>query len=286
MKTKEIRKTLKRLFACLLMISLFAAAFSAVDSYAEAVEIPFRYLYRGFTPVSLADAGKCAAFSYVSSGGAWIIDEEETLLTFCGNFCPGAPFYEEYDFSRDRMLARVYLGAKPSYNTAQNVDAVILENDYLDMQFSNDYTSYMYALNNDVANYFVTIAIVSREALPEELANPVYSDKGVTEDRLEVEAITNKFADAWFSGDTFTIGTYLTSPYLYNSRDVFSEGGEVSSEKTIRGLDAIGNEQIGAEKTVEVEFKTSKYPDMYLYLHLEFVKQDNGWKIYFYGETA
>ena len=283
MKTRRTGIHFKQLFAYLLLVSLFITPFSSVDSFAEAIEIPFRYLYRGFTPVSLADTGKRAAFSTVSSGGAWLIKEEETLFTFCNNFCPGVPFYEEYDFSRDYMLAHVCFGAKPSYNVAQNVDAVILENDYLDIQFGNDYTSYIYALNKDVANYYVTIVIVSREDISEDLANPVYIDKGVTEDRLEIEAITNRFAEAYFTGDTFTIGTYLVTPYQYNSYDVFSEGGEVSSEKTIKGLEAVGDEQIGARKTVWVEFKTSKYPDMYIYLRIDFIKQEDGWKVDFYG---
>ena len=279
----KINRSERQLLTFLLLISLFISAFCLAGSYAEAVEIPFRYLYRGFTPISLEDNGKRAAFSTVSSGGTWLIKEEETLLTFFNNFCPGAPSYEEYDFSRDCMLARVYFGAKPTYNVAQNVDAVILENDYLDIQFNNDYTSYIYALNKDVANYYVTIVIVSREDIPEFLANPVYIDKGVTADRLEIEAITYRFTDAYFSGDTFTIGTYLVSPYQYNSHDVFSEGGEVSSEKTVKGLEAIGNEQIGVRKTVWVEFKTSKYPDVYIYLRIEFIKQENGWKVDFYG---
>ena len=283
MKTRRTGIHFKQLFAYLLLVSLFITPFSSVDSFAEAIEIPFRYLYRGFTPVSLADTGKRAAFSTVSSGGAWLIKEEETLFTFCNNFCPGVPFYEEYDFSRDYMLAHVCFGAKPSYNVAQNVDVVTLENDYLDMQFSNDYTSYIYALNKDVANYYVTIVIVSLEDIPENLANPVNIDKGVTEERLEIEAITNRFAEAYFTGDTYTIGTYLVSPYQHNSHDVFSEGGEVSSEKTIKGLEAVGDEQVGTRKTVWVEFKTSKYPDMYIYLRIDFIKQEDGWKVDFYG---
>ena len=266
-----------------LLICLSVSSVNPACCFADNNEIPFRYLYRGFTPVSMEDTGKRAAFSAVSAGGTWLIKEEETLLTFCNIFCPGAPFYEEYDFSRDCMLARIYLGAKPSYNVAQNVDAVILENDYLDIQFGNDYTSYIYALNKDVANYYVTIVIVRREDISEDLANPVYIDKGVTEDRLEIEAITNRFVDAYFAGDTFTIGTYLVNPYQYSSQDVFSEEGEVSSEKTIKGLEAIGNEQIGAEKTVWVEFKTSQYPDMYIYLRIEFIKQEDGWKVDFYS---
>ena len=85
----------------------------------------------------------------------------------------------------------------------------------------------------------------------------------------------NGVADAYFSGDTSMISTYLVSPYQYNIQ-VFSEDGEVSSEKTIKGLEAIGNEQIGARKTVWVEFKTSQYPDMYIYLRIEFIKQEDG----------
>ena len=114
MKTKRVKKWLLTL---LLFISLFVTAFSSIVSNAEVTEIPFRYLYRGFTPVSLADTGKRAAFSTVSSGGAWLIKEEETLFTFCNNFCPGVPFYEEYDFSRDDCEIKIQ-AAKNGQTTA------------------------------------------------------------------------------------------------------------------------------------------------------------------------
>ena len=268
-----------------MVICLLVSSAGFASCFADHKEIPFRYLYRGFTPVTWEDSGKRAAFSEASAVGAWLIEDEEALLNFCSVFCSGAPFFEEYDFTRDCMLARIYSGAKSSYNASSDVESVYIENDYLDMQFSNDYTKYFYALNSEVLHYCVTILIISREYLPADPANSVYIDRGVTEDRLEIEAITNKFADAWFAGDTFTIGTYLVSPYQYNSHDVFSEGGEVSEKKTIKGLERIGNEEIGAEKTVEVEFKTSKYPDMYMYLHIEYIKQTDGWKISFYSLT-
>ena len=277
--------TFKTILLSCIVICLIVSSADFASCSADQEEIPFRYLYRGFTPVSWEDSGKRSAFSEASAVGAWLIEDEEALLNFCSVFCSGAPFFEEYDFSKDCMLARISFGAKSSYNISSDVESVFIENDYLDMRFSNDYTKYFYALNSEVLHYCVTILIISREDLPADPANPVYIDRGVTEDRLEVEAITHTFAEAWFAGDTETIAKYLVKPYAYNSHDVYSEGGEVSEEKTIKGLERIGKEQIGAEKTVEVEFKTSKYPDMYLYLHIEFIKQTDGWKVSFYGET-
>ena len=273
----------KTILVSCIVICLSVSSAGFTNCTADNEEIPFRYLYRGFTSVSWEETGKISAFSEASAGGAWLIEDDEALRSFGNIFAPGAPFYEEYDFTRDYMLARISFGAKPSYNISSDVESVFIENDYRDMRFSNDYTKYIYALNSEALHYCVTILIISREDLPADPANPVYIDKGVTEDRLEIEAIANRFAEAYFTGDTSTIGTYLVSPYQYNSHDVFSEGGEISSEKAIKGLEAVGDEQIGARKTVWVEFKTSKYPDMYIYLRIDFIKHEDGWKVDFYG---
>ena len=44
----------------------------------------------------------------------------------------------------------------------------------------------------------------------------------------------------------------------------------------------IGIEETGSIQVLSLEFKDSNY-DMYIYLTMEFVKQEDGWKIQFYG---
>ena len=41
--------------------------------------------------------------------------------------------------------------------------------------------------------------------------------------------------------------------------------------------------EIGSIQTASVEFKNTEQDDSYLYLTIEFIKQEDGWKIQFYG---
>lgn len=112
------------------------------------------------------------------------------------------------------------------------------------------------------------------------------SEETLSEDGREIKGIAENFAAAYFSGDTDTIQSYLTSPYewdieVYEGLD--TTGAGTISELTLKGLTNIGQEESGSIQVISLEFKDSHFEDMFIYLTIEFVKQEDGWKIQFYG---
>ncbi len=101
------------------------------------------------------------------------------------------------------------------------------------------------------------------------------------DDTQKIKNIAEKFAAAYFGGDTEEIKNYLTVPYEWDI-DVYSETGTISETK-LKGLENIKEQEIGAVQVVSLEYRDSNYEDMLLYLTLEFIKQKDGWKIQFYG---
>lgn len=63
-----------------------------------------RYLYRGFSTISLDDM---AAFEAFSGFGTKLILNEEDWSTFMGSYCPGIPYYDTCDFSKECLIASV-----------------------------------------------------------------------------------------------------------------------------------------------------------------------------------
>lgn len=78
-----------------------------------------------------------------------------------------------------------------------------------------------------------------------------------------------------------TIQNYLTIPYEWDI-DVYTGTG-VISEVNIKGLTDIEEEEIGSIRIISLEYRNSSIEDVLLYLTLEFIKQEDGWKIQFYG---
>lgn len=112
------------------------------------------------------------------------------------------------------------------------------------------------------------------------------SEETLSEDGREIKGIAENFAAAYFSGDTDTIQSCLTSPYewdieVYEGLD--TTGAGTISELTLKGLTNIGQEETGSIQVISLEFKDSHFEDMFIYLTIEFVKQEDGWKIQFYG---
>lgn len=101
-------------------------------------------------------------------------------------------------------------------------------------------------------------------------------------DREETDTLTTFFAGAYFSGDTEAMRQYLADSY---SGAVAGYGGAEGAEITGKtGLPAPGEERsVGAEETVSVQFKESPAADSYTYLTMVLVKQEDGWKVKFYG---
>ena len=134
--------------------------------------IPFQYLYRGFSPVSLENYGEMEAFSQISTK---IITSEEDWSAYMGKYCPGIPYNVGFDFSRDCLIASVRQGARPTYIGSNTIQKIDLKDGTLFMEYDNAPDTSVYALNSDTtAHFYVEILIVSREAVLPEAASYVY----------------------------------------------------------------------------------------------------------------
>lgn len=100
------------------------------------------------------------------------------------------------------------------------------------------------------------------------------------EDVTKIKETVNEFTSAYFSGDTDTIRKFLTDSC---GMEVYEGTGSISGIK-IKGIDENGPRDYGSgEYGVSVEFSDSRYADMLQYLEILLIKQDDSWKIYFYG---
>lgn len=103
----------------------------------------------------------------------------------------------------------------------------------------------------------------------------------LSEDALEVKSITEVFCTAYFDRNIDEIKKYLASSYE-DDISVLDSSEEVS-DISIRGLAKIKEAPIGDRYTVYCEFKPNTQSDTYQYLTIEFIKQEDGWKVQNYG---
>lgn len=126
-------------------------------------EIGFRYLYRGFTPVRLDDRERFDAFAEI---GTRVILDEAAWSSYMGRFCPGIPYYEDFDFSADCLLASVRLGSRPAW--VQSSRLISLKNQ--DGRFAFEYDDTpdgCLALNTDeITHFYVEVLIIRKADLP------------------------------------------------------------------------------------------------------------------------
>ena len=134
--------------------------------------IDFRYLYRGFSTISLDDM---AAFEAFSGFGTKLILNEEDWSTFMGSYCPGIPYYDTCDFSKECLIASVIQGARPTYANSNTITRLSWGEDHFVFEYDNNPANYIYALNGDNGTHFyVEIIIVSRADLPDDIDNLVF----------------------------------------------------------------------------------------------------------------
>lgn len=103
-----------------------------------------------------------------------------------------------------------------------------------------------------------------------------------SDDREELKRLSKEFAEIYFNRDVDKIPGYLTVPYEWDHKEVYPHDG-AAPDYTIKGLDTVEETDIGSVKTVWAEFKSSEQDDYFQYLRMEFIKQEDGWKIKFYG---
>ncbi len=103
-----------------------------------------------------------------------------------------------------------------------------------------------------------------------------------TKDCEEIRNIMNEFASAYFDGNADTIQTFLAS--TYNEQiEIYESAGEVS-DLTLKGLSDTDEKKIeNGNYVVSSEFRDSCYEDMFLYLTCMLSRQEDSWKIQYYG---
>jgi len=101
-------------------------------------------------------------------------------------------------------------------------------------------------------------------------------------DKEELKRRAELFAEVYFSRKVDNIPAFLADHFVGDHKAVYPFDGTVT-EYTIKGLDHVEDVEIGTVQTISIEFKDSEEDDSYLYLTIEFIKQEDGWKIQFYG---
>lgn len=103
-------------------------------------------------------------------------------------------------------------------------------------------------------------------------------------DAVQIEKIANRFARAYFDGDDDTLKQFLTESYAWEIETCQNtDGFDKISIIDIKGLSDIREKNIGDVCVISIEYQESETNDMYLYLTIEFVKEEVGWKVQFYG---
>lgn len=126
-----------------------------------------------------------------------------------------------------------------------------------------------------------TVPTQTQEPEESQQNNAQNPEAALSADGQEIKDIAEEFAAAYFGGDSDAVQNYLTAPYEWNM-DVYAGTG-VISEINLKGLTDIGEEEIGNIKVVSLEYRDSNLEETLLHLTLEFIKEEDGWKIQFYG---
>lgn len=100
---------------------------------------------------------------------------------------------------------------------------------------------------------------------------------------LEVSDVANKFARAYFEGDREEIQKYLADSYDEEIEVYTDADPKLSGMIGIKGVEDIEEAEIGDTLSVSMECSMAEAGEGFLYLTLEMVKQEDGWKIDFYG---
>lgn len=109
-------------------------------------------------------------------------------------------------------------------------------------------------------------------------SQPPYS-----EDALEIMEVANALALAYFDGDQEKIRDCLADSYD-GEIDVYTDAGPgLTGMISVKGVGDIKEAEIGDTQTVSVMFNMLDTGEGLRYLTLEMVKQEDGWKVDFYG---
>lgn len=105
----------------------------------------------------------------------------------------------------------------------------------------------------------------------------------LSEDAMEIGTVASDFSRAYFDGDQEELGKFLADSYDGDVEVYPDAEPKVVGMTAVRGLEDIGESQIGDTGVVSVACDRADTGEGLLYLTLEMIKQENGWKVSFYG---
>lgn len=171
-----MKRNIPLLLCFLLVLSLCACgrdrtviAEAPIESAAQPAaavgrDIPFRYLHRGFTAIQQNDWASFEAFSAV---GTKVIFSDEDWHDYMDRFCPGIPYFDSVDFSKECLLAAVSFGARPAYNQAKTLTRLSVADGNFVFEYEEDPTACLALNSSGTTQFYVQVLIIPREALPE-----------------------------------------------------------------------------------------------------------------------
>ncbi len=124
----------------------------------------------------------------------------------------------------------------------------------------------------------------SEQPLQDALETSAAENNSYSADAQEIEGIVTGFCAAYFGGDLDSVKSFLTDQYIWDI-DVYENSANEVEITAVKGLADIGEKKIDDVCVVSVEYKEAGM-DTYVYLTVEFVKTDKGWKIEFYGNEG
>ena len=131
----------------------------------------FEYFFRGFiaadkNDISLNDSN--VKLENITS----VIETEDDWVSFMGKYCPGIPYFTEIDFSKESLIAYIYQGAKPTWNSTIDISSIEITNNqvYLNGEMNNSTAAI--AINSKTCSHFgIVIVKVNKKDLPTGLKN-------------------------------------------------------------------------------------------------------------------
>lgn len=101
-------------------------------------------------------------------------------------------------------------------------------------------------------------------------------------ERQGIRNIVDEFAAAYFNGNVGTMQKFLAS--TYEGKISAYEGTGTISDLTVKGLSDADEHRTGdGSYVVSLEYRDSNSADTFRYLTFTFVRQEDDWKIQFYG---
>ena len=110
-----------------------------------------------------------------------------------------------------------------------------------------------------------------------EAASPVFTTE---EDWDELSTLSADFAYAYFAQDVDAVASFLAPDFVGDPKDVSPWSG--IDTFFVKGVDSISSEKDDGMKIISIEFRNPDYPDSLSYLTVEFIKQNETWKIHSY----